>query len=207
MTKEGFLFPLPFIIVAIILFFVFQGTTSLYYLYGSAASFYLGLLIMLFFRDPERKIPPGQGLVLSPADGKIIRFENECEKPNLSIFLSVANVHVNRSPVDGVIKSVTFFPGKFHVASRIEAMSENQRNEIEIETDRGTVRLHQVSGAIARRTICHKKPGDRVKAGERIGLIRFGSRVDLMLPSGWRFDVALNQKVVAGETILGRLNE
>jgi phosphatidylserine decarboxylase len=203
MTREGYLFPLPFFGLGVLFFYFFMLKLALPFLYIATIWFYLGLTIMLFFRDPTRKIPPGDNLILSPADGKVIKLDNECTTPALSIFLSVTNVHVNRSPVNGVIKSVDFHPGKYHVASRQEAMTENQRNEIEIETANGIVRMHQVSGAIARRAICYKKPGDSVKAGERIGLIRFGSRVDLMLPAGSKLDIVINRKVLAGETILG----
>jgi phosphatidylserine decarboxylase len=206
MTKEGYLFPLPFFIFGIILFMIFLRTmTSLPLLYSSALAFYAGLLIMLFFRDPERKIPSGENLIISPADGKVIRIDCDSETPSLSIFLSIFNVHVNRSPVDGLIKSVEYHRGKFHSAFRKKAMHENSRNEIEIETSKGLVRMHQVAGYIARRAICHKKPGDTVTAGGRIGLIRFGSRVDLTLPPGSTIDLRLGQKVRAGETILGNL--
>jgi phosphatidylserine decarboxylase len=204
MTREGAIFPLPFFAIAIVFFMLFRSYMALPWLYASALTFYVGLAIMLFFRDPDRKIPKGEKLLLAPADGKIIRLENN-GKAEISIFLSVLNVHVNRSPVDGVIKSVTFHQGKFLAAFKPGAMTDNQRNEIEIETDNGIVRMHQVTGAIARRTICNKKPGDKVKAGERIGLIRFGSRVDLFLPESVKLDIKMNQKVVAGETKLGSL--
>jgi phosphatidylserine decarboxylase len=205
MTKEGLYFPLPFFVVAIVFFYLFRVVVVISFLYLAVLFFYLGLGVMLFFRDPERKIPEGDGLILSPADGRILRIDNESKAPSLSIFLSIHNVHVNRSPVCGTVKSVVFHPGKFLAANRREAGSENQRNEIEIETDKGIVRMNQVSGAIARRTIFDKKPGERVKAGERIGLIRFGSRVDLQLPAGTAVDVRIRQKVKAGETVIGRL--
>jgi phosphatidylserine decarboxylase len=205
MTREGAIFPLPFFAIAIILFIVFNKSLDLTYLYLSAGVFYLGLLLMLFFRDPDRKTPSGENLVISPADGKIVRLDDGSEEPSLSIFLALHNVHVNRSPVNGVIKTVTHYRGKFHAAFRPEAMKENQRNEIEIETENGIVRVHQVTGAIARRAICYKKPGDHVKAGERIGLIRFGSRVDLFLPPGAKLNITPSRKVCAGETVLGTL--
>ncbi|HBC45882.1 MAG TPA: phosphatidylserine decarboxylase family protein [candidate division Zixibacteria bacterium] len=207
MTKEGYLFPLPFFIAGVILFVIFfQSMSSLPLLYLAALLFYLGLFVMLFFRDPDRKVPQGENLVVSPADGKIIRIDSESENPSLSIFLSITNVHVNRSPVEGVINSVVHRKGKFHGAFRKEAMNENERNEIEIETSRGLVWMNQVAGYIARRTICNKKPGDKLTVGERIGLIRFGSRVDLTLPPGSKIDIRLGQKVRAGETILGNLS-
>jgi phosphatidylserine decarboxylase len=206
MTKEGYIYPLPFIILAAVLYFLFhREMNSLPLLYSAALSFYAGLVIMLFFRDPNRKIPKGENLVLSPADGKVIRIDTERENPSLSIFLSITNVHVNRSPVSGTIKAVEHRPGKFHNAFRKEAMAENERNEIEIETDKGIVKMHQVAGFIARRTICYKQPGAILRAGDRLGLIRFGSRVDLTLPPGSKVNVMLGQKVLAGETILGNL--
>ena len=205
MTKEGAIFPIPFYIIAIILFVVFHRNTNITYLYLSAGVFYFGLIIMLFFRDPDRKVPERGKLVISPADGKVIRLDGNNDSPSASIFLALYNVHVNRSPVDGVIKSVTHHPGKFHAAFRSEAMKENQRNEVEIQTSNGIVRMHQVTGALARRAIFYKRPGERVKAGERVGLIRFGSRVDLFLPSGTKLDLSLNSRVRAGETVIGML--
>jgi phosphatidylserine decarboxylase len=206
MTKEGYIFPLPFMALAVILYLLFHRTmSSLPLLYGAALSFYSGLAMMLFFRDPDRKIPMGGNLILSPADGKVIRIDRESENPSLSIFLSITNVHVNRSPVAGEVKSVDHRPGKFHGAFRKEAMSENERNEIEIETDKGIVKMNQVAGCIARRIICYKQTGAILRAGDRIGLIRFGSRVDLSLPPGSKINVMLGQKVRAGETVLGNL--
>ena len=205
MTKEGLLFPLPFIILAGVFYFLFRQHFSITLIIIACILFYLGLAIMLFFRDPERKVPKGDNLIISPADGHIIRIEKTDCGPEISIFLSILNVHVNRSPVNGIIRSAKFFPGKFHIASKNEAMSENQRNEIEIETANGIVRMNQISGSIARRTILWKKSGDSIIAGDRIGLIRFGSRVDLFLPRGSEINIQLKQKVIAGETIIGKL--
>jgi phosphatidylserine decarboxylase len=205
MTREGVLFPLPFFAIAIILFLLFRQNMNITFLYFSAAVFYIGLAMMLFFRDPERKVPRGDDLIVSPADGRIIKWENNSENQVLSIFLSLHNVHVNRSPVDGTIKSIKRQPGKFHAAFRNEAMTENERNEIEIETQKGIVKMHQVAGKLARRTVLYKKAGDSVSAGERIGLIRFGSRVDLYLPASSEMQISLKQKVLAGQSILGHL--
>jgi phosphatidylserine decarboxylase len=205
MTKEGLYFTLPFLILAAALFYLFHRTMSVALLYACMVSFYLGLIFALFFRDPERKVPEGEKLILAPADGKIIRLENEDDGISLSIFLSIYNVHVNRSPIRGEIRSLEFKPGRFRAAFRPEARHQNQRNEIEIEVDRVVVKMNQVSGAIARRAICYKKPGDHVDAGERIGLIRFGSRVDLLLPRGCTIDVIPGQRILAGETIIGRM--
>jgi len=205
MTKEGLLFPLPFLILTVIMIFIFNWTGKTYHAYLSTLFFVLGMCIMLFFRDPERKVPVGENLIIAPADGKIIMLRDNDEGVALSIFMSVFNVHINRSPVEGVVKSVTFFPGKFFSAFKEEALKENQRNEIVYSTGSGDVRMHQVTGAIARRTIFRLQTGDKVNAGDKVGLIRFGSRVDLFLPPGSEIDVKMKQKVIGGETIIGRL--
>ena len=205
MTREGLIFPIPFLILAAISFFLYHKFIILTMMYISCGFFFLALLVMLFFRDPERKIPGGDRFIISPADGRIIRLDNTTDHPSLSIFLSIFNVHVNRAPVSGVIKSATFHPGKFYSAFTNRAQRDNQRNEIEIETGSGIVRMHQVAGAIARRTIFRPEPDQAIRAGERIGIIRFGSRVDLFLPPGSSIDVKMKQKVVGGETVLGRL--
>ena len=205
MTKEGFLFPLPFFVLAGIFFYFFNRFFIFPLLYSSALLFFLGLSVMLFFRDPARKAPAGEKLILSPADGRVIKRDIDAARPSISIFLSIFNVHVTRSPVTGSIKSVVFHKGKFFKAYKDRAERENQRNEIEIETESGLVHLHQVTGAIARRTIFDPKPGQVMRAGAKVGLIRFGSRVDLILPPGSTIAVKERQKVVGGVTILGRL--
>jgi phosphatidylserine decarboxylase len=205
MTREGILFPLPFLILAAVFFILFSKFVIFPFIYVSAAFFFLTLIIMLFFRDPERRVPDGEKLILAPADGRIVKCDATAGLESLSIFLSMFDVHVTRSPVSGKVKSVTFRRGKFFAANKDEAQQANQRNEIEIETASGTLKMNQVAGAIARRTIFRPKKGQSVKAGDRVGIIRFGSRVDLMMPEGSRLDVHLKQKVVAGETILGRL--
>jgi phosphatidylserine decarboxylase len=205
MTKEGFLFPIPFFILAGVSFYLFNRFIIFSFAYLSTFLFFLALLIMLFFRDPDRSVPEGDGLILSPADGKIIKCDIDADRPTISIFLSIFNVHVTRSPVTGSVKSVEFHKGKFLTAFKDAAQKENQRNEIELETESGIVKLHQVTGAIARRTIFRPEPGQMIVAGERVGLIRFGSRVDMELPIGSSLDVRRGQRVVGGKTILGKL--
>lgn len=205
MTKEGFTFPLPFLAIAAVFMFLFSKYGGINLAYIAVVFFFLAMCVMLFFRDPERKIPEGDGLIISPADGRIIKIDEKNGNPTVSIFMSVFNVHVNRAPVDGKIKSINFHPGKFYSAFKDKAMRENQRNEIELESSSGIIKMTQVTGAIARRTICYPKPGDVLKAGQRIGLIRFGSRVDLVLPAGSKIDVKLKQKVTGGKTVLGKL--
>jgi len=205
MTKEGILFSLPFLILAGGFFVLFYKFLIFPFVYVSTVFFFLALIIMLFFRDPERRVPEGQKLILAPADGRIIKCDNASGLASLSIFLSIFDVHVTRSPVSGKVKSVNFHRGEFLTAYKNKAQRANQRNEIEIETTSGIVKMHQVAGAIARRTIFRPEEGQAVRAGERVGIIRFGSRVDLVMPEGSRLDVRLKQKVIAGETILGRL--
>jgi len=205
MTKEGYIFPLPFLAVSAFFMLLFNRYADITFAYLTAIFFFLGMAVMLFFRDPDRKIPVGEKLVLSPADGRVIKIDEIDGHPLLSIFLSIFNVHVNRAPVTGTVKSLEFRPGKFFSAYRDKAMVENQKNEIEFETPSGIVKMCQVTGSIARRIIFYHKIGISLKAGERVGLIRFGSRVDLILPAGSRIDIKLKQKVVGGKTVIGML--
>ncbi len=169
--------------------------------------------VLMFFRDPERFIPAEDDAVICPADGKIIvaervrdeRFSEE-ELLKISIFMNVFNVHVNRNPVTGIIRSVTHVPGKFLAADNEKAHLKNEYCAIQINTEKGQeITVVQIAGLIARRIICWLEPGDAVMAGHRFGLIRFGSRVDLFLPVDTRLAVSVGQKVTAGETVLGRL--
>ncbi len=205
MTKEGYIFPLPFLVISAFFMFLFSRYVNITFAYVATVFFFLGMIVMLFFRDPDRKIPEGENLILSPADGRIIRIEEIDGCPALSIFLSIFNVHVNRAPVSGTVKYFEYHLGKFHSAFKDTAQKENQKNEIELETPTGVVRMFQVAGSIARRTIFYHKIGDNLRAGQRIGLIRFGSRVDLVLPVGSKIDVRLKQRVMGGKTVIGKL--
>jgi phosphatidylserine decarboxylase len=205
MTREGYIFPLPFLIISIFFMILFVRYADIDFAYIATVFFFLGMAIMLFFRDPDRKTPEGEKLILSPADGRVIKIDEINGRPLLSIFLSIFDIHVNRAPVSGKVKFLEFHPGKFYSAFKNKAMTENQKNEIEIETSTGIVKMYQVSGSIARRTIFYKKIGDDLKAGQRVGLIRFGSRVDLILPAGSKIDVKLRQRVVGGKTVIGAL--
>lgn len=205
MTKEGYIFPLPFLVISAFFMFLFSRYISVTYAYVATVFFFLGMAVMLFFRDPDRKIPEGENLILSPADGRIIKMEETNGSPALSIFLSIFDVHVNRAPVSGTVRYLKYHPGKYHSAFKDKAQKENQKNEIELETPAGIVKMFQVSGSIARRTIFYRKVGDRLEIGQRIGLIRFGSRVDMILPAGSKMDVRLGQRVKGGKTVLGML--
>ncbi|MFQ5878023.1 MAG: phosphatidylserine decarboxylase [Acidobacteriota bacterium] len=162
------------------------------------------LFTLYFFRDPERVPPPGEGLVLSPADGRVTSVERRPEGDRVSIFLSLLDCHINRSPVAGRVVEVRRTAGRFRPAWRRGAGSENERNHLVISSARGRYGVTQVAGVLARRIVCSKRPGDEVRRGERIGMIRFGSRTDLHLPPGVVTEVAVGDRVYGGLTVVGR---
>jgi len=168
----------------------------------------LCLFCLWFFRDPDREIPTGP-VAVSPADGKVVLIRPEADgRTRLAIFLNVFDVHVNRTPISGTIKKIHYRHGKFLVASHDAASLENEQNTLVVEGDgpaQGTtVEFSQIAGLIARRIVCYKKLGDHVAAGERIGLIKFGSRVDLLFGPEWKLEVAVGQRVAAGSSIIAR---
>lgn len=157
-----------------------------------------------FFRDPERQTPAGD-FAISPADGKIIAVVKESAKETrVTIFLNVFDVHVNRTPISGVISNITYQKGLFLVASRADASERNEQNIITVQGEGTRVVFKQISGLIARRIVCFKKVGDVVQAGERVGLIKFGSRCDVILGPEWMVEAKIGTRVVAGESILAR---
>ncbi|CAM5788960.1 phosphatidylserine decarboxylase [Castellaniella caeni] len=166
-----------------------------------------------FFRDPAREAPEGEGLVLSPADGRIVCVE-DADDPyaqgrkalKISVFMNVFNVHSNRVPVDGSVQSIEYFPGKFFNAALDKASLENERNAMVLQTTDGhLVTACQVAGLVAKRILCHARVGQSLYAGQRYGFIRFGSRVDVYLPPGARPRVAIGDKVKATSTVLAEL--
>jgi len=161
------------------------------------------LFTFWFFRDPERTAPPDPRLLISPADGKIIATGPD----RISIFMNVFNVHVCRTPLAGTVQEVTHTSGSFKAAYRDDASEHNERVSILVEDGERKVRFTLVAGLIARRIVCKVSRGDRLRTGDRVGLIRFGSRVDVGLPSGFEVAVAPGQTVVAGETPIARLPE
>jgi phosphatidylserine decarboxylase len=167
--------------------------------------FALGLFCGWFFRDPERPIPAGP-VAVSPADGKVVAVVSEGDhRTRISIFLNIFDVHVNRSPIGGVITNVTYQRGKFLVASLEEASAQNEQNIVTVRAQDGTtVVFKQITGLIARRIVFDKKEGDMVQAGERVGMIKFGSRVDVIFGPEWRIEVAPGSHVSAGSSILAR---
>jgi phosphatidylserine decarboxylase len=162
---------------------------------------------LYFFRDPERSTPPGD-LLVAPADGRIVSVRQlNPHETRVSIFLNIFDVHVNRTPIAGTITDVFYQKGKFLVASHEAASTENEQNTLVVEGGGTRVVCRQIAGLIARRIVCYKQPGDLVAAGERIGYIKFGSRVDVIFGPEWTFIAKVGDKVVAGATILARRSE
>lgn len=172
--------------------------------------FILTAFMLYFFRDPERGIPDGEGLFVSPADGKIILikdiFEEErlkADTKQISIFMSPFNVHVNRAPCDGTVESVVHTSGKFLSAFKHEASLQNENIAMVMNTKYGKILVRQVAGFLARRAVCRVKTGDSLKRGDRYGIIKFSSRLDVYLPKETEIKIKLGDRVKAGETIIG----
>jgi phosphatidylserine decarboxylase len=203
-VKEGLLFLIPTVLFTV--FSVWVGWKVI-----TALGISLSMFIAFFFRNPKRKIPDLQNIILSPADGKIIDV-GECEEERflkertlkVSIFMSLFNVHINRTPVSGKVIQRSYHPGKFLIANREKSSLLNEQNAFILETeDRLKILLIQIAGFIARRIVCYAKAGDTLKKGEIFGLIRFGSRVDLYLPMEVKPIVRVGQHVKGGESIIG----
>jgi phosphatidylserine decarboxylase len=173
----------------------------------------LSVALSLFFRDPDRMGPTGSGVVVAPADGRVVAAgppppgaAPEGRWTQVSIFLSPLDVHVNRIPVSGTVTRVEYRPGSYRAAYRPEATTENERSEIWIAAAACTVVCRQITGVLVRRVVCRAKPGDKVTAGDRFGVMKFGSRIDLFLPVGTLLRVAVGERVRAGETIIAELS-
>jgi len=166
--------------------------------------FLLALFCLYFFRDPERVAPEGR-VAVSPADGRVVSVRAEPSgQTRVSIFLNIFDVHVNRTPIAGTITGVKYQPGRFLVASREGASSDNEQNVITVEGDGTRVVFKQIAGLIARRIVFWKKTGDVVQTGERIGLIKFGSRVDVFFGPEWEIAVHVRERVAAGASVIAR---
>jgi phosphatidylserine decarboxylase len=210
MAKEG-LGIIFFSLILTVLFFVLSVITRNRILSGITIVFLIAtLFVVFFFRDPERRIPEGEGIILSPADGKIVEISVFTKNDFLGsggtkvvIFLSAFNVHINRNPINGEVKYVKYTSGSFNAAFKEKASSENEQNELGLENESIKLIVKQIAGTVARRIICRIKEGDQVRIGERFGMIKFGSRVEIFLPGKVKVLVKLNQKVRAGENIIG----
>ncbi len=208
MAKEG----LPFLVVTGLISFL---SFALFSVSGLGALAYLGgvtgvcfLAFCLFFRDPERVIPAGEGVVVSAADGRVVDIREvsgggEGIGIQVSVFLSIFDVHINRIPFSGQVRGVQRRPGRFLLAFSKRASAENEQVAVEIESVGRTLVVKQIAGFFARRIVCRATEGAQVQRGERFGLIKFGSRVDLILPAGSEVRVRVGDRVRAGETIMG----
>lgn len=204
-AAEGWPFIIPLAVVTALLFALGWRNTAV-------VALVLALFVLFFFRDPERQVPPGEGTVVSPADGRVIivtdHYEPDylkAEVKKISIFLSVFNVHVNRVPVSGSVEQVAYHPGKFLVASADKASTDNEQTAVLIAHGKHKVLVKQIAGLIARRIVCYAKQGDAVAAGERFGLIRFGSRVDIFLPKSAEIRVKVGDRIKGARDIIGVL--
>jgi phosphatidylserine decarboxylase len=200
-VKEGYIFAAGPIVLAAL------GFGFHLYIVGAVLLF-LAAFILYFFRDPERTIPADPAAVVSPADGRVLEIVEEAmdNRPGrrISIFLAIWNVHVNRSPLAGRFARVDYRPGKFYMAMKKAASVENEQNIVHLETARGEIVFKQIAGLIARRVVLWKKTGDHVERGERIGIVRFGSRMDLWLPLDAQIVVKPGDHVAGGSSVLAR---
>src|ERR1700719_59277 len=201
MVKEGYYFGVPLLLAGGAAFF-------LQWRIAACLLLFLALFVFSFFRDPHRVIPSEPGAIVSPGDGRVVVVTDEdyAGRPGkrISIFLAIWNVHVNRSPAAGKILKMDYRPGKFLAAMMARASTENEQNVISLSTASGEMIFKQIAGLIARRVVCWKKVGDIVQRGERIGLVRFGSRVDLWVPRDAQILVALGDNVKGGSSVLAR---
>ena len=206
MVKESIPFVfIPLLIAAVIA--VFAVVFALYQLWFVAVAFILLALFMaFFFRDPRRNIPADADIIVSAADGKVTRVEDRETGKFVSVFLSPLDVHINRSPIAGKVVKVEMFQGKKSPATSNNASQTNERNAITIEGEKMTVVCTQIVGILARRIVCWSKVGDTLNIGEKYGLIKFGSRTDLLMPKTVEIFVKVGDKVKGGETIIGKLN-
>jgi phosphatidylserine decarboxylase len=204
MVRDGYLYGFALFAVAVVVHLLTGGWL------WALIPLLLAAFFLWFFRDPPRTIPQGEGLVVSPGDGKLTSIQHLVtptgERLRLSIFLSVFNVHVNRSPIGGVLREVRYQKGEFLNALNPESAERNEQNLAVVESDEGyEVSFKQIAGLLARRIVFNRKTGDRVQRGERVGLIKFGSRVDVLLPVHAELRVKVGDIVKGGATVLAHI--
>lgn len=199
MVRDGIYYGLAFIIIAALVAWLTLPVLAL-------VPLLLAAFFLWFFRDPERRIPAIQGAIVSPADGKVTDIsvieQNGERRTRISIFLNVFDVHVNRSPVSGVIEDVRYQKGKFRNAMDPACADVNEQNAVTIRSDVGPVVMKQIAGLLARRIVFDKKIGDKLERGERVGMIKFGSRTDVIFPAGAEMKVRVGERVKGGSTVL-----
>lgn len=202
MAKEGLKFTLPLGIGCVGVLFTPLKLAAIPF-------FILTIFTIFFFRDPKRMPPLGDDIILAPADGEVV-FAGDYEgdfgrRKRIGIFMRIYDVHINRIPFSGVVEEIVYLPGKFLIASKDIAPESNERNILKVKTDKGDYIIIQVAGKLARRIVCRVKKGEKVKRGERFGMIMFGSRVEILLPPSTQILIRKGDKVKGGETIIGRM--
>jgi phosphatidylserine decarboxylase len=206
-AREGIAFILPLLIVALLSWITGHSVAALVLIV-------LAVAVALFFRNPERVTPQEDGIIVSPADGRVVTIIDDVRSENLaglplrrvSIFMSIFNVHVNRCPITGTIEKIAHVPGRFLDARDPQASLVNEHNRVVMKGDDGPIEVVQIAGKIARRIACWVRVGDSVRQGERFGLIRFGSRLDVYVPENYSFVVRIGNTVRAGESVIARKN-
>lgn len=198
LASEGLLFIVPLVAATVV-------SLLLGWALAAGIGVVLTAAVACFFRDPERIIPQTPGAVVSPADGRVHEIEWKEGRRRISIFLSVTDVHVNRAPYAGKVTAVIYKPGRFIPAYRAAASHENESNRMTIDSSEAVIDVKQIAGILARRIVCRAHPGDRLRRGQRYGLIRFGSRTDLFLPADADVVARVGDRVRGGETILAYL--
>lgn len=213
MAKEGIGVILAVVLFSVVFIIAAKFTGDVVFRISIVLGVVFVLFSLYFFRNPDRKTPQSDNLIISPADGKIILIEEVDEKyffkgpcKKVSIFMSAFNVHVNRNPIDGKVVFFNYKKGEFHQAFKDDASYENEQTIIGVENKDIKILYKQIAGIFARRIVCHIREGNQVKQGERFGLIKFGSRVDIFMPLSVEVKVSLKEKVKAGETIIGIYN-
>ena len=199
MVRDGIYYAVALALAGVLLSYFTSGWVA-------APLFVLAAFCLYFFRDPDRAIPAGP-VAVSPADGKVVAVKEEGANTRISIFLNIFDVHVNRTPIAGTIAEVRYQKGRFLVASKELASSENEQNTVVVQGDGTRVAFKQIAGLIARRIVFNKQLGDVVAAGERIGLIKFGSRVDVVFGPEWDIVVREGMRVAGGSSVLARRND
>ncbi len=180
----------------------FSGLISILFYFLFIVGSFTTLFFFIFFRDPERAPPGDEDDAVSPADGRVISIQDR----TICIFMNIHNVHVNRAPLAGTVTHIDYKPGGYMPAFNKDSYV-NERNHVVIKSDQGILELTQIAGVLTRRIVSYISEGTRVKRGERIGMIRFGSRVDVIIPEGYEFTVRLDDRVKAGETIIAMRRE
>ena len=198
MAKEGY----PFVLIPAVAALLF-GYFGLWIVAGLMAS--LAAFMAYFFRDPYRNIPQDADIIVSAADGRVTRVEENDKGKIVSVFLSPLDVHINRSPIAGVIEKAEYIKGKKTPATSNEASFTNERNSLTIKGEKVTVVCTQIAGIVARRIVCWSKAGDKLERGQKFGLIKFSSRTDLLMPQNVDVLVKIGDRVTGGETVIARI--